>query len=77
MDANNNVTVEEVSGKAAITMHRVLIRLRGDYDYVAKWGTRAPQFDLEYAYENGGKYYHVVERIGVASARPDLRCRTW
>ena len=52
MDANNNVTVEEVSGKAAITNASGTYKIEGDYDYVAKVGTRAPQFDLEYTYEN-------------------------
>ena len=78
MDANNNVTVEEVSGKAAITNASGTYKIEGDYDYVAKVGTRAPQFDLEYTYENGGKYYHVVEKL-VLRQDPlyDLRVETW
>ena len=78
MDANKNVTVEGVSGKAAITNATGTYQTEGDYDYVAKTGTRAPQFDLEYTYENGGKFYHVVEKL-VLRQDPlyDLRVETW
>lgn len=78
MDANKNVTVEGVSGKAAITNVSGTYKTEGDYDYVAKAGTRAPQFDLEYTYENGSKYYHVVEKL-VLRQDPlyDLRVETW
>ena len=70
--------MEGVSGKAAITNATGTYQTEGDYDYVAKAGTRAPQFDLEYTYENGGKYYHAVEKL-VLRQDPlyDLRVETW
>ena len=67
MDANKNVTVEGVSGKAAITNATGTYQTEGDYDYVAKTGTRAPQFDLEYTYENGGKFLPCGRETCVAS----------
>ena len=56
MDADKNVTITGVNGKAVISNASGSYKTEGDYEYVANFGTRAPQFDLEYTYENNGKY---------------------
>lgn len=61
MDADKNVSVTGVDGKAAISNASGSYKIEGDYEYVADVTKRAPQFDLEYTYEKAGKYYHVVE----------------
>ena len=78
MDADKNVTITGVDGKAAISNASGSYKTEGDYDYVANAGTRAPQFDLEYTYEKSGKYYQVVEKL-VLRQDPlyDLRVETW
>ncbi len=78
MDADANVTVSGVEGKAAVTSATATYKVEGDYEYVAKAGTKAPQFDLQYTYENGGKYYRVIEKL-VLRQDPlyDLRVETW
>lgn len=78
VDADKKVTMTGVDGKAAISNALGNYKTEGDYEYVAKAGTRAPQFDLEYTYEKGGKYYHVVEKL-VLRQDPlyDLRVETW
>lgn len=78
MDADKNVTLTGVDGKAAISKASGSYKTEGDYDYVADAGTRAPQFNLDYTYEKGGKYYHVAEKL-VLRQDPlyDLRVETW
>lgn len=63
MDADKNVSVTGVDGKAAISNASGSYKIEGDYEYVADVTKRAPQFDLEYTYEKAGKYYHVVEKL--------------
>lgn len=78
IDAEKKVTIEGVEGKASISNASAIYKTEGDYDYVAKVGERAPQFDLEYTYERSGKYYHVKEKL-VLRQDPlyDLRVETW
>lgn len=78
MDADKNVSVTGVDGKAAISNASGSYKIEGDYEYVADVTKRAPQFDLEYTYEKAGKYYHVVEKL-VLRQDPlyDLRVETW
>ncbi len=59
-------------------MLQEVIKIEGDYEYVADVTKRAPQFDLEYTYEKAGKYYHVVENWFYVRIRfYDLRVETW
>lgn len=53
MDADKNVSVTGVDGKAAISNASGSYKIEGDYEYVADVTKRAPQFDLEYTYESG------------------------
>lgn len=78
LDDAGNVTVSGVEGAAAVTQASGRYQPRGDYDFVADPGVRAPQFDLEYTYEKEGRYYRVVETL-VLRQDPlyDLRVETW
>jgi hypothetical protein len=78
MNAERGVTVSGVEGKAAISNATGSYQLEGDHDYAAELGKKAPQFNLQYIYAKGDKYYQVVEQL-VLRQDPlfDLRVETW
>lgn len=78
LSSENLVTITGITGKAAITNASGKYRTEGDYFYVANPEKRAPQFDFEYIYEKGSKYYKVEEKLVLRQdPQYDLIVESW
>ncbi|MGM9739859.1 MAG: DUF1735 domain-containing protein [Candidatus Cryptobacteroides sp.] len=73
--ADVDVTFSEES--ASVIVNRAVWRSEGDYTFFSG-DEVAPQFEMDYKYESGGKHWSVKEKLVLRQyAERDLRVETW